>query len=75
MIDEEIDRIANDYGNSLDGKQRAQYENQEVRNRIANRLSQKQIDERIFEIGRGLAPDLFTEDMKEQNKEKLQVNQ
>lgn len=75
MIDEEIDRIITDYGNSLDGKQRAQYNNQEVRNRIANGLLQKQIDERIFEIGRGLSADLFNEDTIEQDKEELQVNQ
>lgn len=75
MINEEIDRIVTDYGNSLDGKQRAQYDNQEVRNRIANGLLQKQIDERIFEIGRGLSADLFNEDTIGQDKEELQVNQ
>ena len=71
MIDEEIDRIVTDYGSSMDGKQRAQYDNQEVRNRIANGLLQKQIDERIFEIGRGLSADLFNEDTIGQDKEEL----
>ena len=61
MIAGEIERIFADLGERADESLRARYEAAEVQTRIANGLLQRQIDERLFAIGRGEAPDLTHE--------------
>ena len=61
MIAEEIERIFADLGERADKSLRAQYQAAEMQTRIANGLLQRQIDERLFAIGRGQAPNLTHE--------------
>ncbi len=61
MIAEEIAQIFANLGERADESLRTQYEAAEAQTRIANGLLQRLIDERLFAIGRGEAPDLTHE--------------
>lgn len=67
MISEEIERILSDLGEQADVNLRAQYEEAELRSRIANGLLQQKIDERLSAIGRGVAPKQTSNNENERN--------
>ncbi|MCY3834884.1 MAG: trigger factor [Anaerolineaceae bacterium] len=74
QIDEEMERILAGIGDGLDGQRRESYDHPDVRNRIANGLLQQKIDERLFDIGRGLAVDSTNETGTDSAREDTQEN-
>lgn len=74
MVEEEFERILAGLGNGVEGKRPDSIDLPDVKNRIANGLLQQKIDERLFEIGRGLAIENANENTVDPKREDVQEN-